>query len=121
MRIFITGASGFLGCHLAAELLDRDHVVGVLLRPDTTAWRLAEIRDRLTVVNGSLDDLTALGEQLRAFAPDAVVHMAWRGVGNTERNSTVQARNVPDALDLVDMAAAAGARIFVGAGSQAEY
>src|ERR1700760_307251 len=106
MRVFITGASGFLGCHLAAELLDHHHEVGVLVRPDTTPWRLAEFRDRLTVVNGSLDDLVALREQVRSFAPDAVVHMAWRGVGNTERNSPVQARNVPDAVEIADLAAA---------------
>jgi UDP-glucose 4-epimerase len=121
MRIFITGASGFLGSYLTAELLDHGHVVGVLLRPGTTPWRLVEIRDRLTVLNGSLDDLASLREPLQSFAPDAVVHMAWRGVGNAERNSTVQARNVPDAVELADLAAAAGARIFVGAGSQAEY
>jgi UDP-glucose 4-epimerase len=121
MRIFITGASGFLGSHLAAELLDRDHAVGVLVRPKTVPWRLAEFRDRLTVVEGSLDDLATLRERVRSFAPDAVVHMAWRGVGNTERNSTAQARNVPDAVDMADLAASVGAGIFVGAGSQAEY
>jgi nucleoside-diphosphate-sugar epimerase len=121
MRIFITGASGFLGCHLAAELLNHDHVVGALVRPTTVPWRLTEFRERLTIVEGSLDDLAALREPLRSFAPDAVVHMAWRGVGNAECNSAVQARNVPDTVDVVSLAGEAGAKVFVGAGSQAEY
>jgi UDP-glucose 4-epimerase len=121
MRIFVTGASGFLGSYLVAELLDHNHVVGVLLRPDSTPWRLDEFRDRLKVVEGSLDDLAALRDPLRSFAPEAIVHMAWRGVGNAERNSAIQARNVPDTVDMVDLAAEVGAEVFIGAGSQAEY
>jgi nucleoside-diphosphate-sugar epimerase len=121
MRVFVTGASGFLGSYLVAELLDHDHVVGVLLRPDRAAWRLAHLRDRLKIIDGSLDDLAALRKPLQAFAPEAVVHMAWRGVGNAERNGAIQARNVPDSLDLVDLATDAAAKVFVGAGSQAEY
>jgi nucleoside-diphosphate-sugar epimerase len=50
-----------------------------------------------------------------------VVHLAWRGVGNSERNSKDQARNVVDTVELIDLAADAGATVFVGAGSQAEY
>jgi nucleoside-diphosphate-sugar epimerase len=50
-----------------------------------------------------------------------VVHLAWTGVANTERNSSTQASNVPVAVELVEMAAAAGAQFFIGAGSQAEY
>jgi nucleoside-diphosphate-sugar epimerase len=91
------------------------------LRPGTRPWRLASILDRLTVIEGALENMTALGNRLRSFAPDAVVHMAWRGVGSSERNSADQARNIVDAVALAELAADAGATIFVGAGSQAEY
>jgi len=121
MRIFVTGASGFLGSYLVAELLDHGHEVGVLLRAGSASWRLADVIGRLKVFEGSFDDLAALKDPLRSFAPDAVAHLAWRGVGNAEHNSSGQARNVVDTLDLVDLAAEAGATIFVGAGSQAEY
>jgi nucleoside-diphosphate-sugar epimerase len=121
MRIFVTGATGFLGAWVAEDLVQQGHDVAVLLRPGTSPWRLAAILDRLNVIGGTLDDPAALGERLRSFAPDAVVHMAWRGVGSSERNSKDQARNIVDAVELVDLAADAGATIFVGAGSQAEY
>ncbi|MDE5443686.1 NAD-dependent epimerase/dehydratase family protein [Bradyrhizobium sp. CSA207] len=121
MRIFVTGATGFLGSYVAEDLVGQGHDVAVLLRPGTRPWRLATILDRLTVIEGALDDPAALGNGLRSFAPDAVVHMAWRGVGNSERNSGDQARNIVDAVELAGLAADAGATIFVGAGSQAEY
>jgi nucleoside-diphosphate-sugar epimerase len=73
------------------------------------------------VIPGSLEHSDGLREPLEAFAPDAVVHMAWRGVAGSDRNSPVQAVNVADTVGLAELAAEAGARIFVGAGSQAEY
>ncbi|WP_233465555.1 NAD-dependent epimerase/dehydratase family protein [Bradyrhizobium daqingense] len=121
MRIFVTGASGFLGSYLVADLVARGHEVAVLLRPTSSDWRLGEVRDRLHVVAGGLDDLDGLRRALGAFGPEAVVHMAWRGVAGAERNSPVQAVNVADTVGLAEIAVEVGARIFVGAGSQAEY
>jgi nucleoside-diphosphate-sugar epimerase len=121
MRIFVTGASGFLGSYLVADLLERGHEVAVLLRPDSASWRLGEVRGRLNVIPGAMEHLDGLRGPLGAFAPEAVVHMAWRGVAGSDRNSPVQAANVADTVRLVELAAEAGARIFVGAGSQAEY
>ncbi|MFB6451683.1 NAD-dependent epimerase/dehydratase family protein [Bradyrhizobium tunisiense] len=121
MRIFVTGATGFVGSYVAEDLVAQGHDVAVLLRPGTQPWRLAAVLDRLTVIEGTLDDPAALVNGLRSFTPDAVVHMAWRGVGNSERNSSEQARNIVGTVELVDLAADAGATIFVGAGSQAEY
>ena len=121
MRIFVTGASGFLGSYLVADLVARGHEVAVLLRPPGAAWRLREVQDRLQVIPGALEHLDGLRGAVTAFAPDAVVHMAWRGVAGSDRNSPVQAANVADTVGLAELAAEAGARIFVGAGSQAEY
>ncbi|EJN12831.1 nucleoside-diphosphate-sugar epimerase [Bradyrhizobium sp. YR681] len=121
MRVFVTGASGFLGSYLVADLVARGHEAAVLLRPESASWRLDEVNDRLHVIPGCLEDLDGLRGPLAAFAPEAVVHMAWRGVAGADRNSPVQAANVPDTVGLAELAAAAGAKIFVGAGSQAEY
>lgn len=121
MRIFITGATGFLGSYIVADLLTQGHDVTVLLRSGADTWRLADTLARVTVLEGSLDDTQALRPALAAWKPDAFAHLAWRGVANTERNSPVQARNVPDAVNLAALAVDVGARAFVGAGSQAEY
>jgi UDP-glucose 4-epimerase len=121
MRIFLTGASGFLGSYLVADLLAHGHEVAVLLRPASPHWRVAEMYDRLHVIVGTLEGLKGLRGPLEAFAPDAVVHMAWRGIAGAARNSPVQAANVSDTVTLVELAAEVGAKVFVGAGSHAEY
>lgn len=121
MRVFVTGASGFLGSYLVADLLARGHEVAVLLRPDSPAWRLADVYDHLHVIPGALEHLDRLRGPLNAFAPQAVLHMAWRGVAGSDRNSPLQAANVADTVTLAELAAEAGAKAFVGAGSQAEY
>jgi nucleoside-diphosphate-sugar epimerase len=121
MRVFVTGASGFLGTYLVADLVARGHEVAVLLRPESAFWRLDEAHARLHVIPGSLEELNGLRGPLAAFAPEAVVHMAWRGVAGADRNNPVQAANVADTVGLVELAAEAGAKVFVGAGSQAEY
>jgi nucleoside-diphosphate-sugar epimerase len=122
MRIFVTGASGFLGSYLVADLLEHGHEVAILVRRDAPIpWRLNDLIDRTTVVAGSLDDIPALRAPLEAFGPHAVAHMAWRGVGNADRNSSSQARNIVAAAELAALAAQTRSKVFVGAGSQAEF
>jgi UDP-glucose 4-epimerase len=121
MHVLVTGASGFLGSYLAADLLSRGHEVAVLLRPGGSRWRLDEVLHRLHVIEGTLENLDQLRGELEAFSPDAVVHMAWRGVAGADRNDPAQSANLTDAIRLAELAADIGAKVFVGAGSQAEY
>lgn len=121
MRVAVTGGSGFLGSWLVEDLLAQGHDVAVLLRPETDRWRLRDVLSRVRVIEGSLDDVAGLRRPLELFQPDAVAHLAWRGVGNADRNSPLQARNIVDAVELVSLCAGVGVRAFVGAGSHAEY
>jgi UDP-glucose 4-epimerase len=121
MRIAVTGASGFVGSYVVEDLVSRGHDVAVLLRPQTSRWRLEGILDRVKVIEGSLDDIQSLRPQLAQFKPETLVHLAWRGVSNQDRNSPVQARNVGDIVDLITLCGELGVGTFAGAGSQAEY
>lgn len=121
MRILVTGGTGFLGSYLVEDLLSRGHEVALLLRPTSDPWRLVHVLDRLHLIYGSLHALDVLRQQLREFRAEAVAHLAWAGVGNSDRNSALQARNIVDTVELASLCAELGTATFVGAGSQAEY
>jgi nucleoside-diphosphate-sugar epimerase len=121
MRILVTGATGFLGSHLIEELLAHGHEIGALVRPEADAWRLKDVLPRIVRLDGSFDDLSGIRTALKTFKPEAVAHLAWRGVAGADRNNPLQMQNVSDAAALAVACAEEGVTAFVGAGSQAEY
>lgn len=121
MRLFITGASGFVGSHLLAQLAGTDHKAAVLLRPNGDRRRIQKFLGGVQIIEGDLSHPDAWSAQLEQFAPETVIHLAWSGVLNTDRDNPAQTRNVSDTAELVKAAHRAGAKGWIGLGSQAEY
>ncbi|MBN1607161.1 MAG: NAD(P)-dependent oxidoreductase [Polyangiaceae bacterium] len=122
MRVLLTGATGFVGSHVLARLLrDGDHSVAVVLRAASARWRIADLLGRVHVIEGDLARASELAEPVGRFSPEAVLHLAWGHVADREQSPLLQVDNVRDTVQLVTLAHSAGARHFLGAGSQAEY
>ena len=121
MRIFITGATGFLGAHTLNAVQDAGHDVAALIRPETDPWRIRARLDDITAVPGSLDDPSSFFRVFNNFKPDAVVNVAWGGVGNTVHDDPAQATNLPALEAFLQLAADTGVEHWIGLGSQAEY
>jgi nucleoside-diphosphate-sugar epimerase len=122
MHVVVTGATGFLGSAIVRHFIAHGAQVAAVMRPRADPWRLADVIHSVVQFRVSSFDDSSLRRHFAYFQPDVLIHAAWHGVGNRDRDDPLQIeRNVVPSCTLVDMAAEAGCQTFIGFGSQAEY
>lgn len=120
-RVLVTGATGFIGSHVARVLLAADRDVAAVVRPGSSLWRLEDVVDRLEVFPCDLADATSLRAELERWRPEACIHLAWYA----EPGKYLTAReNIPAleaSLGLLDELIRADCGQVVMTGTCAEY
>jgi len=94
MKVFLTGASGYVGAVVAEKLKDKGHKVTGLARDDAAEAKLSE--RKITPVRGDLQDFEALKKA--AEAADAVIHTAFSHNFSDYNDAVKLDRNVIDAF-----------------------
>lgn len=124
-RAVITGCTGMLGLALIRKLLNEGYEVVAVVRPDSARSENIPEDDRITKVELALDEIDKLPSVLALFdisEAEMFFHFAWGGTSGASRNDMdLQNKNIEAALKAVDAAHELGCKVFLGAGSQAEY
>src|SRR3989339_1313003 len=129
-RILVTGGVGFIGSHLC-EMLRRNGAE-VTAYDNFDAYydrRLKEANASLlrsvgvNIIDGDIRDETALKQIMKAFKPDAIVHLAARaGVRPSLEDPKLYTDvNVYGTIKLLEAAREAGVRKIVFASSSSVY
>jgi len=119
--LLVTGASGFLGAHVAAGAVARGHAVRATVRASSDRRRLDRLAPGVDVVDLDLADRDPAVLASALMGVDAVIHCAAYGVDYRQSDfATALALNVAASMRLAEAAAAAGCR-FVHVGTSYEY
>ena len=97
MRVFVTGATGFIGTELVKELIDAGHQVRGLTRSDEGAQQLKAVGAE--VHRGDITDLESL--RTGATGMDAVVHLAFNHDFSKFAQNSEDEKNAIEALGSV--------------------
>ncbi len=106
MKAFVTGASGFLGHAVCAELLTRGHSVVALVR------RPGSHPAGTTAAAGDLGDRGALERTLEAARPECVIHLAAE-IATQRDPRKIDAVNVDGTRRLLEACETVGGTRFV--------
>ena len=120
-RAIVTGATGAIGTALVENLINNGVEVLVLLREGSTRNDVIKDHPLIDVKLCSLENLK-LFKNNTGKTYDVFYHFAWAGTfGDTRNDMYLQNKNVEYAIDAVSAAKEFGCKLFIGAGSQAEY
>jgi UDP-glucose 4-epimerase len=115
MRIFITGASGFIGQHVVRQLEQDGHTLLLLSRSQQSKNKL----DGTAIVQGDLGHMGKWQTSIAEFAPDSIFHLAWEGI--PDYGPSMSMRNLQYGVNLAEFAASIGCKKFIAIGSCWEY
>ncbi len=122
VRVLITGATGFIGSHLAERLVAEGAGVTLFVEPGASQANVASILDKVCVHEVDLRDGRMVRRLVQECRPSKVYHLAAVGVTDPGMDPTLAAQvNVMGTLNLLEALTETGCDCFVNTGTCYEY
>lgn len=119
-KVLITGITGFLGSHIAENLISSNISVIGLKRKNSDIWRCNKFKDKIDWVE--IPDNGSFIKQLTSHSFDTIIHAAWIGVESNDRdNWSEQIKNITFFVELLEAAKILEVKKIIFLGSQSEY
>ena len=120
-KVIITGPTGTIGVALADVLTKNNCEVYAVCRPGSGNIKNLKKHKNLYIIECDVSNLLSLKNKFDGKF-DAFYHFAWNGTfGDTRNDINLQFNNIKYTLDAVELAKSLNCKVFIGAGSQAEY
>jgi nucleoside-diphosphate-sugar epimerase len=101
MKVLVTGASGFLGSHIAEQLSEQGHTVVALVRKTSNRTFLTKLRN-VVFAEGTVEDRDSVERAMDGV--DAIIHSA--GIVKARSEAEFYATNVKGTANMIEGAAA---------------
>lgn len=119
MRVLLTGANGFIGSHVGDEIVKLGWEIIATHRSNSDLTNTCNFAPTTKWINIEKIDWK---EKVIEFNPQIIIHCAWIGVNEEERNNiAIQLQNLLFVGDLLHISKVCKVSKFIGLGSQAEY
>jgi len=119
VKILLTGATGFLGSHIAEELLLQNNELILTKRTSSDLSRCFSFKNKCIWIDIDNDYWQ---EKICDFSPSIIINSAWGGVNaNNRDNWETQLENLNFQQSILDISKKINPRQIIGIGSQAEY
>ncbi len=118
MKVLLTGATGFIGSHVARALVREGHEVHALVREQSNLGRIEDLTSSLGLIKGDLLDSAFV---LRPSAFNLGLHLAWHVEPGNYLHQPQKKDWVAASLRLASALRDGGCRRFVATGTSFEY
>lgn len=117
----ITGATSMIGIALCEYISSIDgNVVYAVCRENSNGIKRLPSQKNVKIIFSEIQNIAKIAEQIHHV--DIFINLAWTNTDHQGRNDAyLQGLNVGYAMDAIQVAAKIGCKLFVEAGSQAEY
>jgi len=121
MTYVVTGSTSFIGIEIVRLLLECGNDVIAVCRASSPFISRLPIDNCLRPVYADMDEYGILDRQIRHA--DVFINLAWAGTKDPDARdvSEIHKRNIDCTMNAIELARRMGCKVFVEAGSQAEY